>query len=191
MNASSLSCFCKGAVLNPKHAAPCVAMMGKATLFFRRFAVSGALKVGTFAARQRGALFSLSLFGSDFPKSALADLFPRFGCSDVMSVHSSVSVSKMFFGRQALKVFNSVVGFVSVNVVNLFGGIKRFKPASSHNAMHQTLASEHQIPHIVFVGCIRKKLSENFSAARDGVKVVEESVFDSVYGYANHAVPSR
>jgi len=191
MNASSLSCFRKGAVLNPKHAAPSVAMMGKATRLFRRFAVSGALKVGTFAARQCGALFSLGFFGSNLPKSALANFFPRFGCSDVISVYSSVSVSKMFFRRQTFKIFNSVVSFVSVDVMNMFARIKRFKPTKSHGAVHKTTTSKHQVPLIVLARSIGKKLSENFSAARNGVKVVEESVFDSVYGYANHAVPSR
>jgi hypothetical protein len=191
MNASSLSRFRKGAVFNPKHAAPSVAVMGKATRLFGRFAMRGAFKVRTFATQQRRSLFRFGLLGSDFSKARLANLFFNFGRADVVPAQTSVAFSKMFFGRNAFKIFGSVVSFVAVNVVNVFGWVKRLQPALSYSSVHQTLSTKSQIPVFSTSWNVRKKLSENFSAARDSVKVVKESILDSVYGYVNHVVPVK
>ena len=192
MNASSLSRFRKGAVFNPKHATPSVAVMGKATRLFGRFAMRGAFKVRTFATQQRRSLFRFGFLGSDFSKASLANFFFGFGRANVVPVHSSVAFSKMFFGRNAFKIFGSVVSFVAVNVVNVFGWVKRLQPTLSHGSVHKFVAStERYIPIFSIGGGVWKELSENFSAARNSVKVVTESVLDSVYGYANHVVPQK
>jgi len=192
MNASSFSRFRKGAVFNPKHATPSVAVMGKATRLFGRFAMRGAFKVRTFATQQRRSLFRFGFLGSDFSKARLANFFFGFGRTNVMPVHSSVAFSKMFFGRNAFKIFGSVVSFVAVNVVNVFGWVKGLQPTLSHGSVHKFVAStERYIPIFSIGGGVWKKLSENFSAARDSVKVVKESILDSVYGYANHVVPQK
>ena len=192
MNARSFSRFRKGAVFNPKHAAPRVAMMGKATRQFGRFAMRGSFKVRTFTAQQRSPLFRFGFLGSNFSEASLANLFFGFGRANVMPVQPSVAVGKMFFGSKAFKIFGSVVSFVAVNVVNVFGRVKRLQPALSHGSVHKFVAAtERHIPIFSFSGNVWKKLSENFSAARDSVKVVKESVLDSVYVYANHVVPQK
>jgi hypothetical protein len=191
MNASSFSRFRKGAVFNPKHAAPRVAMMGKATRQFGRFAMRGSFKVRTFTAQQRSPLFRFGFLGSNFSEASLANLFFGFGRANVMSVKPGVALGQMFFGSKTFKIFDSVVSFVTVDVMDLLVGVKRLQPALRHNSMHQTLSAEHQVPVIVLGWSVGKEISENFSAARDSVKVVKESVLDSVYGYANHVVPQK
>jgi len=191
MNASSLSRFRKGAVFNPKHAAPSVAVMGKATRLFGRFAMRGAFKVRTFATQQRRSLFRFGFLGSDFSKARLAKFFFGFGRANVVTKQSGMAFGQMFFGSNAFKIFGSVVRFVTVDVMNLLIGVKRLQPALRHNSMHQTLSTEHQVPVVVLGWRVWKKLSENFSAARDSVKVVKKSILDSVYGYANHVVPQK
>jgi len=166
--------------------------MGKAACLFGLFAVPRAGKVRPLAANQSGSLFGFRLFGRNAAQSSLPDLFSRFIGANVMPVQPCVAVSKMFFGRQAFQVFRSVVSFVAVDVVNLFVGVKRLQPASGHNAVHQVVAApKRQVPILTFGRYVGKKLSENFSAARNGVKVVKESVLDSVYFYAQHAVPLK
>jgi len=165
--------------------------MGKAACLFGFFAVPRAGEVRPLAANQSGSLFGFRFFGRNAAQSSLPNLFPRFGRPNVVAVKPCVSVAKMLFGSQALKVFYPVVSFITVDVVNLFARVKRLQPASGHNAVRQTLSSKGQIAHIVASGCVRLELSENFSAARNGVNVVKESVLDSVYFYAQHAVPFK
>ena len=191
MNARSFSRFRKGAVFNPKHAAPRVAMMGKATRQFGRFAMRGSFKVRTFTAQQRSPLFRFGFLGSNFSEASLANLFFGFGRANVMTVKPGVAIGQMFFGSKTFKIFDSVVRFVTVDVMDLLVGVKRLQPALRHNSMHQTLSAEHQVPVIVLGWSVGKEISENFSAARDSVKVVKESVLDSVYVYANHVVPQK
>lgn len=152
-------------------------------------AVACAGKVRTFATFQRGALLRFGFFGRNAAKSSLANLFPRFWGSKERT--SAGVFRSVFFRSQAFKVFNAVVGFVAVDVVDMFRRIKRFKPTCRHNTMHQTLAPKMQVPIGSYDGRVRLELSENFSATRYGVQVVKKSVFDSGYGYANHVVPIR
>ncbi len=165
--------------------------MGKAACLFGFFAVPRAGEVRPLAANQSGSLFGFRLFGRNAAQSSLPDLFSRFIGANVMPVQPCVAVSKMFFGRQAFQVFRSVVSFVAVDVVNLFGRVKQLQPASGYNAVHKPPTTEGQVAHVVKRGCVRLELSENFSAARNGKKVVKESVLDSVYFYAQHAVPLK
>lgn len=191
MNAGSQSCFCEGAVLNPKHAALSVAWVGKATRLFGRIAVPDTREVGPLAAQQRSPLFCFGLFGSHASQASLANLFPRFWRSNVVPKQPRVSVANVFFWRNTFKVFYAVVSLVTIDVVHVLFGVKRLQPASGDNSMHEALTTKSQVPHVVNRGCVRLELSENFSAARNGVNVVKESVLDSVYFYAQHAVPLK
>lgn len=194
MNTCSLGCFSKGAIDHTQHLASGVSGMVFA-LGLKRFGTMwSASKEWTLASQQRGPLLGFGFFGSRNAKTSLPNLFSGFRCSDVMChfvQRIAVSFHKVFSGGQALKVIDSVVRFVAVDVVNVLARIKAIQPASSHDTMHQTFASKGDVT--VFSGNwdIRLELSENFSAARNGVKMVEESINDSVYFYAQHAVPLK
>ena len=189
MNAGSQSCFCKGAVLNPKHAAPSVAMVGEATRLFRFVAVRGSLDVGAFATQQSGPLFGFRLLGRNATQSRLANLFSRLGRTGVVPMQICMALPVMLLRGKAFKIFNAVVSLVAVDVVNLLKRVKALQPASSHNSVHEPLAAQHEIA--LVVGCRRVwlELSESFSAARNSVQVVKKSIFDTVYLNADHVVP--
>jgi hypothetical protein len=192
VNTCSLSRFRKGAVFNTKHAALRVARVGEAARLFGLFAVPCAGEVRPLAANQSGSLFGFRLFGRNAAQSSLPNLFPRFGATHMLSKYIPVAFNKMFSGGQAFQVFRSVVSFVAVDVVDLLAGVKRLQPASRNSTVHQVVAApKRQVAILTFGWSVGKKLSENFSAARNGVKVVKESVLDSVYFYAQHAVPFK
>ena len=189
MNAGSQSCFCKGAVLNPKHAAPSVAMVGEATRLFRFVAVRGSLDVGALAAQQSSPLFGFRLLGRNATQPRLTNLFSRFGRTGVVPMQICMALPVMLLRGKAFKIFNAVVSLVAVDVVNLLKRVKALQPASSHNSVHEPLAAQHEIA--LVVGCRRVwlELSESFSAARNSVQVVKKSIFDTVYLNADHVVP--
>ena len=191
MNACGLSRFCKGAVFNPKHAAPGVAWMGEAARLFRFVTVRGSRNVGALAAQQSSPLFGFRLLGRNATQPRLANLFPRFWRSNVVPKKPRVPVANVFFWRNAFKVFHAVVGLITIDVMHVLFGVKRLQPASGDNSVHEALTTKSQVPHVVNRGCVRLELSESFSAARNGVNVVKESVLDSVYFYAQHAVPFK
>ena len=189
MNAGSQSCFCKGAVLNPKHAAPSVAMVGEATRLFRFVAVRGSLNVAALAAQQSSPLFGFRLLGRNATQPRLTNLFSRLGRTGVVPMQICMALPVMLLRGKAFKIFNAVVSLVAVDVVNLLKRVKALQPASSHNSVHEPLAAQHEIA--LVVGCRRVwlELSESFSAARNSVQVVKKSIFDTVYLDANHVVP--
>jgi hypothetical protein len=147
------------------------------------------LEVRSLAAQKSGALFGFRLLRGDGTKPSLANLFSRLNRTSMAANYFGMTVAKMFFRSQTLKVLNSIVSFITVNVVNLFVGVKRLQPTSCYNPVHQTLAPKGKIAHVVNIRRIRLELSENFSAARNCIKVVKESVMDSIYLNADHAVP--
>jgi hypothetical protein len=108
-----------------------------------------------------------------------------------MTVNAFVPVANMFLHGNALKVFCTVVRFVFVDVVNKLFGVKILKPASSHNTMHKPLSAKTQVPVIVFGGRVRMHLSKNFSAARNSVKMVKNTVLNAVHRKANHVGSSQ
>lgn len=157
-------------------------------------AMWSASKEMALASQQRGSLLGFGFFGSHRAKTSLTNLFSGFRCSKVLAIGRHffcVPVKQMLLLRQAFQVVCTIVRFVSIDVMNLFARIKVVQPTSRHNAMHQSLTTKCKIPHVVFGWGVRLELSENFSAARNGVKVVEKSVNDSVYFYAQHAVPLK
>lgn len=191
MNASSFSRFSKRTVLNPQNAASCVAGMSFAPLLARLQAMRSPRKVRSFTAFKRSALLRSGFLGRNRTKTSLTNLFARFRRSNVLTEVFAMVVFKMVSLRQTLQVFDVVVSFVAVNVVNLFSWVKRFQPASGHDTVHQTPAPQRKVPHAVVSRRVRLELSENFSAARNGVKMIKESVLDSINFYAQHAVPLK
>jgi hypothetical protein len=106
-----------------------------------------------------------------------------------MAVQPRVTVAKMFFGGKTLEVFCSVIRLISVNMVHMLAGVKRLQPALRHYAVGKFFVAKGGVPILPQHRAVSKKFSENFSAARDCKKVVDESVVDSVYFNADHAVP--
>ena len=193
MNASGFSRLRKGAIFNTHNHASNVAVVGETSRFFGSIAMASAGEQRAFATNKRGALFSLCFLGRNSSDAILANLLPRFGRANVTAMplkQVSVPLSQMFGLRKAFKVVGAVVGFVSVDVVNLFVRGKILKPTSSHNAVHKP-TSQAQISLRVARRNVKLQLSDSFSTARDCVKMVKESVFDSFYRNVNHVVPFR
>ena len=192
MNARDLSRLRKGAIFNTHNSASSIAVMGETSRFFGLQAMSSAGKKRTFAAKKCGALLSLCFVGRNPSGAILANLLPRFWRTDVAAKflkQVAMSFLQMFFLRKAFKVFCSVVGLVFVYVVDLFIGGKPFDPTRRHNAMHKPTPPKAQITFGMFCGAIRLQLSDNFSTARDCVKMVKKSILDFFYRDANHVVP--
>lgn len=190
MNVCSLSRFCKGSVHNAKYAAPSVAWVFKATRLFRLVAMRRSLEVRSLAAQKSGSLLGFRLLRGDGTKPSLANLFPRFGRTTVTTVCFGMTVAKMFFRSQALKVFGAVIRFVAIDMMHLLVRVKRLQPALRHCTVHQIVAAaQSKVAVVAQCRCVRLELSENFSAARNCIKVVKESVMDSIYLNADHAVP--
>lgn len=190
MNASSQRRFSKGAIFNTKHTAPSVARVFEAACLSRFFTVRCTGKVGSLAAQQRGSLFGFRFLRGNGAKSSLTDLLSRFGRHTVVTYYPGMTLTKVLFGGKAFEIFRSVVRFNPIDVMNLFCGVKQIQPASRNNAVHEVVSpAEGEITIGTQGRCVRLELSENFSAARDCKKVVEESILDSVYLDAYHAVP--
>jgi len=193
MNASDFSSLRKGAIFNTHNSASSVAVVGETSFFFGSIAMTSTGKKRTFAAKKCGALLSFCFVGRNPSGAIFADLLPRFRATDVTAKflkQVAMSFLQMLFLRKAFKVVGAVVGFVTVNVVDMLARGKSLKPTSCHNAVHKPMPSKAQIPAIVVRGYIRAQLSDNFSTARDCVKMVKESVLGSFYRDANHVVPS-
>jgi hypothetical protein len=191
MNSSRFGSRCKRPVLNAQHAAPRVSGVGFAAPSARFFGVFGSRKERTLATDQSSSLLGFCLVGRHFSGSVLAKLFAcLFGAFvfAVLQKQFGVAVNKVLALRQTLKVFQPVVCFVPVNVVNLLFRVKIRHPANCHDAMQQ-LPTNAQVSHGVLAGRVRAVLSENFSAARNGVKVIKGAVFHAIDRKANHVVP--
>ena len=192
MNASDLSRLREGAIFNTHNSASSIAVMGETSRFFGSIAMTSSGKKRTFAAEKCGALLSLCFVGRNPSGAILANLLPRFGATDVFSVlnkHVAMPFLQMLSLRKAFKVVGAVVGFVTVNVVDLFAWRKILKPTCRHNAVHKPTPKP-QVPLRMDSWGTRLQLSDNFSTARDCVKMVKESVLGSFYRDANHVVPS-
>jgi hypothetical protein len=161
----------------------------QAALLPRFFGVFRPLEVRSLAAKQSGSLLGFGLFRSDRSKSSLPNFFSGFR-SAFVPTHLLKNICMPFrhvFARcQAFKIFSSVVGFVAVNVVNLFARFKRIQPTSRYSTMHQTVPPHRGVSIFANDRGVGVKLSENFSAPRDGEKMVEKSVLDSVNCHAYH-----
>ena len=194
MNTCSLGRFSKGAIDHSQHLASGVPGMAFALGLQRFGAMWSASKEGALASQQRGSLLGFGFFGGHRAKPSLSNLFSGFRCSDVMRhfvQRISMTFKNVLSMREAFKIVGPVVGLVAVNVMNMLRWIKVVQPALSHNTMSQSVATDDGVSVRSRSRLTWLELSENFSAARNGVKVVEESVNDSVYFYAQHAVPLK
>jgi len=192
MNASDLSSFRKGAIFHPHNSASSIAVMGEASRFFGFFTMGSPGKKRAFAAKKCGALFSFCLLGRNSSKAILANLLPRFRRADVAAKflkQVAMSFLQMFCLRKAFKVIGAVIGLVSVYMVNVFVWGKTLKPTCRYNTVHKTVVPYAQVPLCVFCRGVRLQLSDSFSATRDCVKMVKESVFDSFYRDVYHVAP--
>jgi len=192
VNASRQRSDSKRPILDAFYAASRISDVCFATLGAGFFGVRGAGKVGSFTAQQSCPLFGFGLFRRDRSKPRLTDFLSGLFGSDispVLSQHIGMTFHEMFFLRKTLKVFESIIGFVVVYVMDLFGWIEVFHPAFRDHTMEEVLAAYAQIATGMVARCIWAQLSKNFSAARNSVQMIEESVFDSVDCYAGHVVP--
>ena len=192
MNASSHSGSGKRPVHDAFYAALRVSDVGFASFGAGIFGMRGAGKIRSFAAQQSSALFCFGLFGRNRPQPGLTNLLSGFFGSDVSTGHSQhvcMAFLEMFFTGKTLKILQPIVGLIVVYVMDLFGRVKPRHPAFRHNPMNKVLAAHTQVATVMEARRIRAQLSKNFSAARNSVKMIKESVFDSVNYYAGHGVP--
>ncbi len=192
MNTRSFGSRRERAIFHPYNATTRVAGVGFAASFARLFGMRGAGNVRTFAANKSGALLGFGLFGRGAACSEQPQFHPRSFGSLVFSElrqHLGMTARQMFGRGQALKVFNPIVRFVSVDVVHLLVGVKPFHPACCYSSVNQHLTAHAQVTPVMLRRSVRQVLSENFSAARNGVKVVKSAVLDAAHRKANHVVP--
>jgi hypothetical protein len=191
MNTSSFTCSRERSVHSALHATSRVADVLFASLLLRLFGVGCTGKIRALSTNQRSPLFCFGFFGRDRAKPRVAQFLSCFVGPFVFSkglAYICVSVAQMLNLRNALKVIQSVIGFITVNVVYLFGWVKVTHPTFGNNTVYQPFAAYAKIPPVMFGWRVRAMLSENFPAARDGVKVIKGAILDTIDRKANHAV---
>lgn len=182
----------KGTILDAVNSAFGVANVCFAAFCFRTFGVSGSGKIRASFSKQSHPLFLLGLLGRDFAETVLPNFLSGFFRSDISAVGSQhVSMpSRHMFGRgKTFQIFNAIVSFVTVDVVNVFGKVKTFQPASRDHTVHESFSPQGQIAVSALFWGKGGVLSKNFSAPRDSVEMVECSIFDAVYNEADHGEP--
>lgn len=105
----------------------------------------------------------------------------------VTTFGTKVMMLAMLSRLHPFKVIRPVVGFVAVDVMNVFSSCRIINPAGSNNTMHQSLPAYSKVAITAFTRGVWEKISKNFSALRNGVQVVEESKLDSVNLNAQHS----
>ncbi len=192
MNSSGHSGSGKRPIHDAFYAALRVSDVGFASFGAGIFGMRGTGKIRSLAAQQSSTLFCFGLFRRNRPQPGLTNFLSGFFGSDVSTGHSQhvcMAFLEMFFTGKTLKVLQPIVGLIVVYVMDLFGRVKPRHPAFRHNPMNKVLAAHTQVATVMEARRIRAQLSKNFSAARNSVKMVKESVFDSVNYYAGHGVP--
>jgi len=135
---------------------------------------------------ENGGFFSLRIRRVFTSCAKVAQFLPGLKCSDVNAMFPFVPFPHMLFRGDAFQIIRSVVVFYSIDVVNMFGRIKAIQPTLCHNTVHEPLFAQHQIPLWVRGWHIGHHLSENFSAARNSVKMVKHAVLNAVHRKADH-----
>ncbi len=192
MNASSQRSSGKRPILDAFYTASRVSDVCFATFGARFFGMRGAAKVGSFTAQQSRPLFGFGLFRSDRSKPRLTDFLSGFFGSHILSSgrqHIGVAFHQMFSLRETFEVLYPIICFVVVYVMDLFGWVKIVHPTLCDHTMKKVSVPYSNVSVGTLIQRIGGELSKNFSAARDSVKMIEESVFDSVDCYAGHVVP--
>lgn len=192
MNASSQCGSSKRPILDAIYAALGVSDVCFAAVGARLFGMRRAGEIRSFAAKQSSALFSFGFFRCNRTSAGFSNFISGLFGSYIPSVlgqYIGMTVHEMFFLKKTLKVFKSVIGFVVVYVMDLFGWVKIFHPAFRHDAMKKVFVAQRNVSVRSLIRRVGNELSKNFSAARYSVKMVKESVFDSVDHYAGHGAP--
>ena len=193
MNASSNCGMSKRPIFDAVNAAAGISNVCFAAVLERGFGRRGSVKERSFAPKQSGSLFCFGFFRRYFAEARLTNGLSGFICSDISTIcrqKVSMSPRQMFLGSQRFEVFKSIVSFIAVNVVDVLGWIKALHPTNCYKAMHKQFSYK-QIAHRVLGRSVKGVLSKNFSAARNGVKMVKGSIFDAIHCKANHAEPFR
>jgi hypothetical protein len=193
MNTSRFTCSRERSVHDATHATFRVADVLFTSPLFRLFGVRGAGKIRPFLSFKRGPLFLLGFFGRNGPKPRLTQFglhfVSPFVSTDVAG-NICMPVSQMFGLRKTLKVFQAIVGLNTINVMNLLGCVKTIHPTFGDDTVSKKFTAQTKIALAMFRGRVWAMLSDNFPAARDGVKVIKGAVFHVIYCKANHAVSS-
>ena len=138
------------------------------------------------------SFFAARFLAVNRTRTKLPYLLPNSFCSGVfadLTRYVMMPVAKVFFSGKALKIIGSVVLLVTVDVMNLFKGVKILQPASRHNSVHKASAPQHEVSLRMVMRGIRVQISKGFSATRNSVKMVKHTVFNAVHRKANHVVP--
>ena len=175
MDAENFSCDRKGIVLNPKN-----------------YAFASPQMNGSYL--KKDLPFSFSSFGRIF-SSGTELSYPfsgRFRPMRFLALSTSfVTFSHMLFLVNPFKVIRSIIGFVTIDMVNKMRVIWAFKPASGNHSMVERPANIEISRVCSSSGCKGFELSKNFPTMRNSIKVAKESIFDSIYRCAHHVVPFR
>jgi hypothetical protein len=147
-----------------------------------------AFSLGTNNSEYRG-FFCPRLAAVNSSQSEISQFSTGFVCSDVIAVRAFMSICNMFFCSKAFKVVRAVVCFNTVNVMDLFFGRKARYPTSSYYAVHQPAAAQHKVSLGMLLRGVRLQLSKNFSATRNSIKMVKDTVLSVVHCKANHVAP--
>ena len=138
------------------------------------------------------SFFAASFFAVNRACAKLTYLLPSSFCSGVFSNlarYVKMPFAKMFFGSKAFKIVGPVVRFVTIDVVHLLKGVKILQPAGRHNSVHKASAPQHEVSLRMIMGSVGMQISKDFPAARNSVKMVKYTVFNTVHRKANHVVP--
>lgn len=192
MNTENKRSVCIGAIFDAVNAATGVANVHFAASVFGLFRMPATHKERTLTTNEGSTLLFLGFFGRYFAEASFTKFFTGFLRSDKSRVFRelfSMLSSQMLGSRKAFKVFEAIVGLVSVYVMNMLGGVKIVHPANRHNAVYKSISAQRQISTWMFVWGMRDVLSKNFPAARYSVKVIKGTVLDAVHCKANHAGP--
>ena len=139
--------------------------------------------------RQDGALNALRCGGVFESSPEFPDLVYGFLRPFIFANNAVMAVAYMFFRRNPFKVIGAVIGFVMVLVMDKLGVVGVVNPTESDDSVHESHPAERPVSIAAPCGRVWSQISKNFPATRNGVEVVEESIFDSVYFNANHVGP--
>ena len=182
----------KGPIFDAVNSASSIANMRLTALGFGFFGMASSCEIRTSFAKQSQSLLLFGFLRCNFTKPGLSKFFSSFFCPDVSPVlrqNVSMAIGQMFCGGKAFEIIYSVVSFITVNVVNMSSWVEIIQPTCCDNTVHKALSPQRQITILSRFWGKGDVLSKNFSAPRDGIKMVECSIFDSIYGKANHGEP--
>jgi hypothetical protein len=182
------TCFSERPVFDSVDSARRIEVMLKTAELARSFRRLSTLKKQAFFTKPCRAHFCARFGGRFFPQLALPNLFTNFRGSFVFSSNSPrffVADAQMFVIAKALEVFQPIIGFVFINVMNVTPRYVFFAPHLHYHAMNKIVPAAQ-----VAVGpAARRKrleLSENFPAAGYSIACVKNAVVNAVKSNRKH-----